>query len=282
MVTGQPLIGYYLAWHRLGVGHRCETWLSWCPERWSPVVVKLARPGQIEHPRARAAVAREVEWLRRVSHPGFAHLLADGHEAQVPHLVSEHIEGPTLSEAIDEHPFDSVDAVQLTLQLAAAVRRLHQLGVAHLDIKTDNVILRDGRPVLLDLGSVRPIGQLIGAGPPMGSPGYAAPELESGEPIDARMDIYGLGGVLLEALLGVAPFDLQIPACERPDPMTLVDAVAEPARPVGRLAARLLCPDPRGRPPTIDSALHQLSGLLPSPVDAPWPSWAASTLAVPA
>lgn len=274
VAPGQTLVDDYLAWERLGVGHRCETWLAWCPNRWTPVAVKLARPGQIDHLRARAALAREADWLQRVAHPGFPQLLADGQAANVPFIVTEYLDGEVLGDTVEGQPLDSLNAIRLTLHLAAAVRRLHRLGVAHLDLKSDNVVVHDGRPVLIDLGSVRPFAYRAAPGPPMGSAGYAAPELEMGDPIDPRMDVYGLGVLLLEALGGQQVFDHDTHATRRPDPSERVDALPAEKRPLGRLACELLRPDPCDRPASVEAVMVALAELLPGPDDALWPMWA--------
>jgi eukaryotic-like serine/threonine-protein kinase len=278
VAPGQTLVEDYLAWERLGIGHRCETWLAWCPNRWTPVAVKLARPAQVDHIRARAALAREADWLERVAHPGFPRLLADGQDATVPFIVIEYLDGPVLGDSIEGQPFDTENAIRLTLHVAAAVRRLHQLGVAHLDIKPDNIVVHDGRPSLIDLGSVRPFDYRAAPGPAMGSPAYSSPELERGEPIDARMDIYGLGLVLLEVLMGAFAFDELVPASERPDPATLIEALPADKQPLGRLAVQLLSPDPADRPPSVEATMHALAELLPTDDDTLWPTWATPRL----
>ncbi len=275
---GRPLVDEYLARRRLGVSRRCETWLAWDPNRNSPVVVKLPRPGQSDQLRARASLARQSDWLLWVAHPGFPRLLADGQAATVPYLVTEYVDGPLLSHAIHGHPLDTADAVLLTLHLAASLRRLHRLGVAHLDLEPANVVIHDGRPVLLDLGSVRPFGYRIGPGPAMGSAGYASPDLEAGAPIDRRMDIYALGLILLESLAGVAAFDPGVAAADRRDPRAVTDRLTGSGRPVGELAIELLCPDPSGRPASIEAVTRSLAAHLPTPEPSPWPEWAEPML----
>src|SRR3569623_2011588 len=65
------------AWRRLGVGERCETWLAWSDRLWAPVVVKLPRPQQSAHPRARRSLARETAALAGVHHPALPRLYVD-------------------------------------------------------------------------------------------------------------------------------------------------------------------------------------------------------------
>ena len=241
----------------LGVGVRCETWLAWSTYLWAPVVVKLARPHQRDHPRAAAALGREVTGL--TGHPALPRIWRDARDDSLPHVVMEYVDGPTVADVVDETgAMAPGDVAQLGAQLLPAVMTLHERGLAHLDLKAENVILRDGRPVLIDLGSSRSLGSEQPAGRPVGTPGYAAPEMEACEPITAQMDLFGLGAVLAEALTG-EPF---------PDRAPL------PRAPVSDLVRRLVADDPSQRG-TAAQALLDLAAACDQP---PWPEWAGRLL----
>jgi eukaryotic-like serine/threonine-protein kinase len=242
----------------LGVGQRCQTWLAWSTQLWVPVVVKLARPHQAEHPRARVAVTRECDALIRCPHPALPRLLADGRAGTPPYLVQEYLDGPTLACAIEDAPLAADETVAVAAQLTAVIRTLHRAGLAHVDLKCDNVILRDGRPCLLDLGSARDLGRMQPAGRPIGSPGYAAPELEAGDPISAAMDLYGIGTIMYEAVSGVPAFDPDLAASDRPDPDSLALPGDVPDALAG-LTRALLAVDPARRPGSADELLARLA-----------------------
>jgi serine/threonine protein kinase len=239
----------------LGVGVRCETWLAWSTDLWAPVVVKLARPHQRQHPRAVAALRREVAGLVGSGHPALPRVWRDGHDEALPHVVLEYVDGPTVADVVDETgPMSSADVAQLGAQLLPAVMKLHEGGLAHLDLKAENVILRDGRPVVIDLGSSRQIGSEQPPGRPVGTPGYAPPEMEACEPVTAQMDLYGVGTVLAEALTA--------------DPFP--DRTPLPRTPLTELVHRLLADDPTERG-TPHQALLDLAAACDQP---PWPRWA--------
>jgi serine/threonine protein kinase len=265
---GDALPGDCRAWHRLGVGHRCETWLAWSERFWCPAVVKLPRPHQVDHPRARRSLQREVAALDGNLHPALPRLYLDGTADAVPFLVFEHVDGDALDDEIDEHgAFAPVEVALLAAQVLAALRSVHARGLAHVDIKPANVLLREGRPVLADFGSARAIGAAQPAGKLIGSPGYAAPDLEAGQPISVAMDVYGVGITLYEALLGRAAFDPDLPASERPplDPLPESDLAA--------LVTAMVDTDPLRRP-SPDDAMTRLREISAAYGNPAWPDWA--------
>ncbi len=203
---GCELPGGTLAIERLGIGQRCETWLVWSPSLWSPAVLKLARPHQFRHPRAAKSLRRETAALDGNLHPALPRLFADGTDDAVPHLLIEYVDGPSLADELDENgALDPSEVALLGAQLLPAVMSLHQRGLAHLDLKPDNIVLRDARPILIDFGSARRLGSLQPSGHPVGTLGYAPPEQEACEPVSAAMDLYALGQTLQEALTGGVP-----------------------------------------------------------------------------
>ncbi|HET6479160.1 MAG TPA: serine/threonine-protein kinase [Actinoplanes sp.] len=252
---GVPMPGGFHAWERLGVGKRCETWLVWSPHLWGPAVLKLARPHLVDHPRAARALNREVTALRDNPHPVLPRLYAEDVAGPVPYIALEYVDGPTLADEVDDTgKLAEHDVAILGLQLLTGLRALHARGLAHVDMKSENIVLRDGRPVLVDFGSARELGSGQPAGRPVGTPGYAAPEMEACEPISAGMDIFALGVSLREALTGDPPLEGASPA------------------PVHDVIDRLCAVDPDQRP-ALTEAYALLGALLPED-DRPWPAWA--------
>jgi serine/threonine protein kinase len=203
---GHELAPGLLAWALLGDGRRCETWLAWDLGRWCPVAVKLPRPGSSAG--AVAALAQEAQVAGPVAHPGIRRLLESRLDQPLPHLVFEYVEGPTLDDALaDDGPFHPVDVLLTGMQLAAALGHLHGRGLAHLDVKPGNVVLREGRPVLIDLGLARPVGQAPAGRHRRGSPPWMAPEQVRRLPASPGMDLFALGAVLFELATGTQAFE---------------------------------------------------------------------------
>ncbi len=272
--SGSRLVDGHLAWRRLAVGHRCETWLAWSTERWAPAVVKIARPHQVEHPRAQLALSREAEALTNHPHPHLPLLLEDRRGQCPPHLITEYIDGPALDELLEDtgDGLTTDEVAALAAQLAGVLRWLHRRGLAHLDLTPANVLVREGVPMLIDLGAALPLGRRQPRGAPIGSAGYAAPELEAGDPIAASMDLYGLGVTLYEALTGEPAFHPDCLPIHRPHPTTLT----MPDGPLADLVRDLLDPDPGHRPPDTDAVLRALPG--PSASLMMWPRFATRHL----
>jgi serine/threonine protein kinase len=254
---GAPLVPGQLAWDRIAVGDRRETWLCWSVELWSPVMVKVVRPGWSE-PGSTRALHREAWALRDLRHPAFPRLLADRTAGALPHVVLEYLDGPALDEIVDtEGPLEAQDAARLGVLLLAAVRSLHAAGTAHLDICPDNVLLVDRRPRLVDLGAARPLGERLRAGVEFGTDGFLGPEL-AGWPagtVTAAMDLYAVGATV----------------------RALLDPATDPDGAVTVMLERLTAAEP-GQRPTPEVAMAALVQHTGDDGARPWPQWADKAL----
>ncbi len=217
------------------------------------VAFKAIRPGV----RTRAASAREEELLRReaaavaqLSHPGIVTLHDLGRCEDGPYLILELLRGETLAQRLQRGSIPVRETVRIALEIGRALVHAHSQGVLHRDLKPSNVFLTsDGGVKVLDFG----LAHVFGAGGPAGSgtPGYMAPEQRRGEPEDARTDVFALGVLLHEMIAGKQP-----PA---PDgaPSRRLAVPGAPAV-LQDLVARMLDPDPRGRPRDAAAAVNAL------------------------
>lgn len=282
---GDELAPGLYAWACLGDGRRCETWLAWSRPHWCQAVVKLPRAELAHDPVVGERLAEEAARLAGLAHPAIQRLLRDGTRDLLSHLVLEYAEGPTLGMLLeDEGPMAPGDVCRLGMQLAAALHYLHGRGLAHLDLKPGNVVLADGRAVIIDLDVARPLGFPLGGA--HGTAAYMAPEQCRPSSAACAMDLFALGAVLFEAASGRRAFDPELdgsrwrhPQADGRAPISALGAAGVPDALAG-VIARLLEPEPSRRPPLAADALRELAGALPGGEEGLWPEWAGRLLPV--
>jgi len=282
-LPGQQIAPGLYAGELLGDGKRSETWMAWSTLHWAAVTVKVPRPDWQTSERAVASLRREADFLRELQHPSFQRLLEERLDASLPLLVCEYVEGPSLGSLIDDGPLSAVDTVLVGLQLASSLHYLHQRGLVHLDLKPENVLVRDGRMVLIDLGLARPAGSPNPPGGVRGTADYMAPEQCLRAAADPAMDMFALGAVLYELVTGELAFSSG--PHDEPDrfrqlegpPVPAADLVDDLPPELGAVLDALLQPDPAARIPTAAAALRALNALMPAG-DGLWPDWATALL----
>ncbi len=163
---------------------------------------------------------RETDAAASLEHPNITPVHEYGERDGLAYLVMPYISGGTLRDEMErEGPLPLAKVVNYLDQIAAALDCAHGHGVIHRDIKPANILMTpEGRLLLTDFGLVKIIDEgkapqirLTGAGAPVGTPDYMAPEQVIGEEIDARADLYSLGVVLYQMITGTTPFQGETP-----------------------------------------------------------------------
>jgi eukaryotic-like serine/threonine-protein kinase len=194
----------------LGGGSRYEVHLVWDDRRFAVMVAKVLRPDQTEDPVALRDLRKEVEALQRLAHPvivrGFDAVLDGPH----PHVLIEHLEGPTLRSLLRRHgPLPLPQLLPLALHVAAALHYMAQEGFVHLDVKPDNIVM-GVPPRLIDLSVARTFERAAHVTGLVGTDAYMAPEQCDPErfpgAIGPPADVWGLGATLFHAVAGSVPF----------------------------------------------------------------------------
>ena len=217
--TAQQL-GQYRLKRRLGGGGMGDVYLAEHTLLRRPCAVKMIRPDQAGNPTNLQRFEREVQAMAGLTHWNTVEIFDYGHaENGTFYYVMEYLPGLNLEALINRYgPLPPGRAVHFLRQVCQALREAHGVGLLHRDIKPSNIIAttRGGVPdvaKLLDFGLVQGSGfeegsdRLTVQGTILGSPPYMSPEQAASKSnLDARSDIYSLGGVAFFLLTGSPPF----------------------------------------------------------------------------
>ncbi len=182
-----------------------------------PIALKIVHSVVARSTQARERFLREAQASTSVGHPGIVEVLDAGvADDGSPYLALELLRGENLAHGIARGSIDVARMVAITIELLGALGAAHRAGLVHRDIKPENVFLarEDGRERvrLLDFGITRSVhdsdaGRLTRTGTVLGTPHYMSPEQARGQPVDARSDLFSVGGMLFHGLTGRTPFE---------------------------------------------------------------------------
>ncbi len=220
LLGGRTSLGKYQLRGELSRGGVGVVFEAFDPELGRHVALKVLRD-QNDGGEQRKRLQREAELAGRLSHPHIISVHEVGVIDGVHYIAMELVRGPTLHTAMPGMSLQ--DRIRLLERVARAVGFAHGEGVIHRDLKPANILIssrggREGEPVLIDFGLARKQAedrtQLTRTGAVMGTAVYMAPEQILGKTheIDARTDVWALGIMLYEMLVGERPFDGKTPA----------------------------------------------------------------------
>ncbi len=290
---GQLLAGRYRLQELVAAGGAGTVWRATDLVLERMVAVKLPRAEVVDDPLAAANFLAEARSASRLSHPGIAQVYDYGTagSAEVPFLVMELVDGPSLSEVLAAGPVGPDRTMDLVAQVAAGLQAAHSAGVVHRDIKPANLLTsRHGHVKISDFGIASVIGSapVTSTGTVIGTPAYLAPERAAGEPATPASDLYSLGVVAYECLTGTRPFsgpasEVSAAHLQRPFPPLPAIVPADIALLVAELTAR----DPSRRPRSAREVAARAAALRPSAPGqaalpgAMWSIWPGAEQAAP-
>ncbi len=206
-VTG----GRYSVMHRVGEGGMANVYYALHIPLDCPVVIKVMHPHLARDADMRERFRREAESAAQLVHPHICPITDFGCVGDQVFLVMPYLARGTLADRINNRrsvPAERTAAI--AAQVACALDYAHRHGLVHRDIKPDNILFdEDENALVTDFGIATGHfrARMTGTGNVMGTPHYMSPEQARGKLLDGRSDLYALGVVLSETLLGFPPFD---------------------------------------------------------------------------
>ncbi len=223
-------LGRFEIERELGRGGLGVVFLAYDPTLRRQVALKVPRPETLVTEAVHSRFQREALAAARLTHPNLVPVYEVGQAGPITYIVGAYCQGSNLAEWLQDpcRSFETRQAVTLVRDLARAVHYAHTQGVLHRDLKPSNILLvppdnsgdevspqvdrvKEWTPKLVDFGLARftdSVGDVTQTGIALGTPSYMSPEQARGAigEIGVATDVYGLGAVLFELLVGSAPF----------------------------------------------------------------------------
>jgi serine/threonine protein kinase len=277
-LLGQTLAGKYRIDEKLSEGGMGTVYKGTHVLMDKTVAIKVLRPSLAADEKIVARFSREARAASRISHPHAISVTDFGEDENgIVFLVMEYLDGETLKDLIRrEGPMPLHRVVEIIKQVGEALNAAHEQGVVHRDLKSDNIMLLNTMNTdyaqVLDFGIAK-ITEREGEYHPgltapdlvIGTPQYMSPEQCSQSPdIDARSDIYSLGVIIYEMLVGHVPFTGESPTAimmkhlQQPAPSVLAERSDLPAA-VGRVVALALEKLPQSRYASANDLVEDLT-----------------------
>ncbi len=200
------------------------------------VAIKAVHPELATHSSIGRRFLAEARTIARLRHPNVVGVHAAGSADGLLYYVMDEVQGESLRQRLlRERRLDPATATRIVADMAAALDAAARAGVVHRDVKPENVLLDEatGRAMLADFGIARAMAgeqgtSSTGQGVAVGTPAYMSPEQAAGEEVDSRSDLYALGIVAYEMLVGTPPF-------QGPNRVVVSKHIAERPAPIDRL-----------------------------------------------
>lgn len=251
-------IGPFELERQIGVGGMGIVYSAIYPKTQKRVAVKVLSPGLVSDPKLLKRFDREVEILKRLNHPNIVKYFGGGTANGQRFYAMEFLDNGSLQDQLKKRGrLTWEQAIHVGRQVAGALEHAHNAGIIHRDLKPANLFLsKSGRLKLGDFGIARDTEAtaLTAAGKTVGTYAYMAPEqIQAGPAISRKTDIYALGCLLYELLVGETPFHSENPMDMllqhlKDDPYNVCEKVPDCPIWLDRLIEQMLAKDPDDRP----------------------------------
>ncbi len=209
-------VGPYRLIEKLGKGGMATVFKAYHPSLDRYVAIKALHPAFMEHPGFIDRFEREAKVVAKLDHPNIVPIFDFSEHEDRPYLVLKYVRGETLKARLEKSKLTYKESRHIFRVISSALAYAHQEGVLHRDVKPSNVLMEKGGQIFLaDFGLARMTetsqttlsGQMM-----MGTPHYISPEQAKGVgSLDSGTDIYSLGVMMYELLVGEVPFQADTP-----------------------------------------------------------------------
>jgi serine/threonine-protein kinase len=270
-MSAPSLLGPYRIGEVIGRGGMGNVYAAEHQTTGHQVAVKLISAHVADEPRFRRRFEKEIHALKLLKHPGIVRLIGYGEENGQLFYSMELVQGETLQTRIRrEKRLSWQETIDIAIQICAALKHAHDIGIQHRDLKPANLMLtRDHQVKLVDFGIPKNFwdsSEETVAGSVLGTPDYMAPEQADGGQITGRTDLYSLGSVMYAMLAGRSPFKgksatavIESLKRERPIPLSMI--VSDAPDELCELVHHLLEKVPGDRPPTALVVMNRLKAM---------------------
>jgi len=212
---GTTFAGRYEIVEELGAGGMGRIYRAFDKKLQEDIALKLIRPDIGADRKTIDRFHNEIKIARKIRHKNVCGMYDFHEEGKTLYLTMEFVRGEDLRSLIHRMKvLPTGTAVSIARQIAEGLSEAHKLGIVHRDLKPGNIMIdKDGQAKIMDFGIARSLlGKgLTGEGMIVGTPEYMSPEQVDGKEADQRSDIYALGIILYEMLIGRAPFEGETP-----------------------------------------------------------------------
>ena len=202
----------------LGEGGMAKVYRAFDPYSGREVALKIIRPTMLEEPQLRERFDREMKIVAQLEFDGIVQVYDFGLDENEPlFFVMRLMPGGTLSDKIQNGPLSAAQIIQIVQRIAPVLDRAHRRGIIHRDLKPRNILFDENDTAFISDFGVAKTNNIAAPNSPtdssliVGTPRYMSPEQANGERVDVRSDVYSLGVIAFEMLIGTTKFETITP-----------------------------------------------------------------------